>query len=61
MLKRDIDNYEEGKAIPRCSFSAIIVDDKEDRPDHLQVPLIGSKSQNFLTFDLKHPGLNTSK
>ena len=57
-MKQIVDNYEKGKVIPKCQFSAnAIIQEKEDVPPlQYQVKLLGAKHpDNIITFSINPP------
>ena len=62
MLKRFVDNYEQGKMIPKCQFSAkISLHEGEDVPSlQRQIKLNGAREPfNTLMLDIEPPILTS--
>ena len=58
VLKQIVDNFDEGKVIPKCQFSAkAVIPDGEVVPPLLhQATLLGAKPpDNIITFDITPP------
>ena len=63
VLKREVDRYRVGRALPKCTFLVIPLEKGKDIPSvQHQVQLSGAKfPHNLLTFDIKPPKITSGE